>query len=364
MQPSQILRLVLLVSCLKTLNGAPVDNKEERFAVHYLKEYGYLSPLRDGNHNFKDAVRIFQQHSDIPDTGHLDSKTMTEMHKPRCGVPDFDEEEVTNSGRQKRFSTAGTNWTKHRLTYRFHNYASKSGLSRVQQHSIMQKAFKEWQDISPLSFTDVTGSSSSADITISFFAKVHSPCLSKFDDAGGSLAHAFFPQVGTVHFDDDETFTDGTSSGINLFSVALHEIGHLLGLKHSRNTSAIMHETYKGYNPNMKLTEDEKHGIDYIYAQGTATPDTNTSQCSDKMTTCSSYKQYCIVEDPDVASQMKQICPQTCGLCGGQGVSSSCTDKAPNWLCTAYESNDLCNKNNAYVDDNCQKTCKYKCTAG
>jgi len=47
--------------------------------------------LKSGNHNFRDALRMFQQNSDIPDTGLLDAKTITEMHKPRCGVPDFDE---------------------------------------------------------------------------------------------------------------------------------------------------------------------------------------------------------------------------------------------------------------------------------
>ena len=70
-----------------------------------------------------------------------------------------------------------------------------------------------------------------------------------------------------MHFDDDETFTDGTLNGINLFSVALHEIGHLLGLSHSQHPSAIMHKTYKVYDPNMKLTDDDKNGIDFIYGR-------------------------------------------------------------------------------------------------
>ena len=61
------------------------------FTQKYLKEYHYLSPLKNGNHNFRDALRMFQQNSDIPETGLLDAKTITEMHKPRCGVPDFDE---------------------------------------------------------------------------------------------------------------------------------------------------------------------------------------------------------------------------------------------------------------------------------
>ena len=100
-----------------------------------------------------------------------------------------------------------------------------------------------------------------------FFAKGHGSCPFPFDGVGQDLAHAFSPPVGTVHFDDDETFTDGTPNGINLFSVALHEIGHLLGLRHSSHSAAIMHHTYKGYDPNMKLTNDDKNGIDYIYGR-------------------------------------------------------------------------------------------------
>lgn len=100
-----------------------------------------------------------------------------------------------------------------------------------------------------------------------FFAGHHSPCSRDFDGVNGVLAHAFFPEFGDVHFDDDETFTDGVSTGKNLFSVALHEIGHLLGLKHSAKSDAIMHAIYKPYKPNMNLTEDERHGINFIYGK-------------------------------------------------------------------------------------------------
>ena len=81
------------------------------------------------------------------------------------------------------------------------------------------------------------------------------------------MAHALFPEYGVLHFDDDETFTDGVSTGTNLFSVALHEIGHLLGLKHSSYSYAIMHQIYKSYNPNMNLTDDEINGINDIYGK-------------------------------------------------------------------------------------------------
>ena len=57
-----------------------------------------MSPLKDGNHNVNDALREFQEQSEIPVTGVLDATTIREMKKPRCGVPDRDEEEFSKRG--------------------------------------------------------------------------------------------------------------------------------------------------------------------------------------------------------------------------------------------------------------------------
>ena len=35
----------------------------------------------------------------IPNTGQLDRKTIAEMHKPRCGVPDFDDDDKPSPGK-------------------------------------------------------------------------------------------------------------------------------------------------------------------------------------------------------------------------------------------------------------------------
>ncbi|KAM7433617.1 hypothetical protein ABFA07_016190 [Porites harrisoni] len=365
MERKQLLGLVLLATFLQTPTGAPLDENEKNFALKFLKEYHYLSPLKDGNQNLKDALRLFQQQSEIPETGHLDPATIKEMHKPRCGVPDLDEEENSESGRVKRFSISGDKWKKKNLTYSFHNYASNGVLNSTQQRKIVRKAFTQWEEIGPLSFVDVTDNASlsnSSDITLSFFTLQHSPCSHDFDGENGVLAHAFFPESGHVHFDDDETFTDGVSTGKNLFSVALHEIGHLLGLKHSAKSDAIMHATYKPYKPNMNLTDDETHGINFIYVtSGNAAPNTTSepSSCINTHASCNDYADYC--EDADVGSAMRNNCPVTCGICGSQGVASSCEDDWPQSYCSYYQQNGYCIYN--ITRTVCQKTCNV-CSAG
>ena len=85
-----------------------------------------------------------------------------------------------------------------------------------------------------------------------------------FDKSGGTLAHAFFPQQGRasgdIHFDDDEFWTLGSFSGINLTQVAVHEIGHSLGLQHTNVRGAIMFPSYEGYRPDLDLAEDDIRG--------------------------------------------------------------------------------------------------------
>ena len=81
---------------------------------------------------------------------------------------------------------------------------------------------------------------------------------------GGVLAHAFFPEDGRTHFDDDETWVVNRT-GIDLFIVAAHEFGHSLGLDHSDNNNALMAPYYTGYIPDYKLHPDDIAGIQAHY---------------------------------------------------------------------------------------------------
>ena len=94
---------------------------------------------------------------------------------------------------------------------------------------------------------------------------VEKTCPYPFNGPGGVLAHAFYPQDGRAHFDEDETYTHKTDSGVNLLWVAVHEFGHSLGLYHTGVHGAIMYPYYTGYVPNMQLHSDDIAGIQSLY---------------------------------------------------------------------------------------------------
>ena len=81
---------------------------------------------------------------------------------------------------------------------------------------------------------------------------------------GGVLAHAFYPRNGDIHFDEDEGFTSGTPSGTNLHYVALHELGHSLGIKHTDIRGAVMYPYYK-YLEDPQLHQDDIDAIQANY---------------------------------------------------------------------------------------------------
>jgi hypothetical protein len=93
-----------------------------------------------------------------------------------------------------------------------------------------------------------------------------------FDGPSGVLAHAFFPSNsgpirGDTHFDDAERWTVSVppGSGFDLVTVAAHEFGHALGLRHSSDRNAIMAPRYTG--PHRFLAPDDIRGIQSLYGR-------------------------------------------------------------------------------------------------
>lgn len=117
---------------------------------------------------------------------------------------------------------------------------------------------------------------SQADIRIYFVTGYHGDyksfdgCPRPGHNGPNTLAHAFAPGAeglsGEVHFDDDEPWTIGNEGdyGVDLLQIAVHEIGHALGLRHSDVRGAIMNEWYKPYLAVVELGEDDIEGIKVI----------------------------------------------------------------------------------------------------
>ena len=156
-------------------------------------------------------------------------------------------------------------WEKNRLTWRVTKFPSND-LSEELVIRTMERAFSVWEAHADLKFTETD--EGVGDIEIRWETGDHGDG-DPFDKSGGTLAHAFFPRQGRasgdIHFDDDEFWTLGSFSGINLTQVAVHEIGHSLGLEHTNVRGAIMFPSYEGYRPELDLARDDIEGIQALY---------------------------------------------------------------------------------------------------
>ena len=88
-----------------------------------------------------------------------------------------------------------------------------------------------------------------------------------FINTGQVLAHAFYPENGETHFDESETWTQNTDEGTNLMIVAVHELGHALGLGHSNVEGAVMAPYYQGYDAKFTLEDDDIRAIQSLYGR-------------------------------------------------------------------------------------------------
>ncbi|XP_039991798.1 matrix metallopeptidase-21 [Xiphias gladius] len=173
---------------------------------------------------------------------------------------------VSKSRHKRALSETGyMAFSKKVLKWRLIGEGYSSQLSIEEQRYIFRLAFRMWSEVSPLEFVEDTRSPlEDVDIRLGFGTGRHLGCNQRFDGTGQEFAHAWF--LGDIHFDDDEHFTaSNAGSGISLLKVAVHEIGHVLGLPHIYRPGSIMQPSYLPHESGFEMDWMDRKAIQRLY---------------------------------------------------------------------------------------------------
>ena len=267
----------------------------------YLKRFGYMNfpdtATNSTNANVTDefddslewAIKTYQKNFNLNPTGSLDISTVNQIVRPRCGVADIINGSTSmnssgaahaNDRRLYSFFPGSPSWpsNKRQLTYAISPTARISA-DDATLRSIFARAFERWANVTQMTFVEAA-EYSAADIKIGFYSGDHGDGEA-FDGVLGTLAHAFSPTNGRFHLDAAENWAVAGSQPsvgeIDLESVAVHEIGHLLGLGHSSVEEAIMFPTITSGTRRVELAADDVAGVQLLYG---ANPTYNASSSS------------------------------------------------------------------------------------
>ena len=176
--------------------------KSQDDALSWLNKYGYNPCLNSDvqcSLSLSSLIKEYQKRFQLTTTGKLDESTKRHMNRPRCGNHDKAPAALTSAAALKQFQ-----WSRPSLTYSLRGHPPQ--ISEARTAAIIREAFNAWLDHAPLKI-EASCATCKADFIIEFVRDQHADSY-PFDGVGGTLAHAFFPEDGRVHFDRDERWTE------------------------------------------------------------------------------------------------------------------------------------------------------------
>jgi hypothetical protein len=194
----------------------------------YLERFGYLGPeyqRRVLDEATQKALERFQRRVGLDVTGVLDPPTAARLEEPRCGFPD------TRPGFAllEHPFPAGCKYDGTRLRYAIVRFSEQATIGEEIAGPAIRAAFDEWQKLISLDFVEVS-TAGGPELTIGW---------DPIDIPGNVIADAFppppcgDPTAGQCSFDEEDKWdVEIHDNFFALKPVAVHEIGHLLGLAH------------------------------------------------------------------------------------------------------------------------------------
>ena len=221
----------------------------------YLKKYGYIENIRELTlGEVHDGLVKLQGLAGLITDGELGPKTLRVMNTPRCACPDY-----YNDGHDfevASMETLSNKWGRKNLSYFIEK--RDNDLSAQEWDEAIEKAFTQWSDVAGLKFTRSNSRSNA-----NFIMSIGAGRRDQFDGPGGTLAWAQLPPGNSFNgqllcrFDEAETWVlNRNQRGVLLVNVACHEIGHLLGLRHSNVQTALMAPFYSPGVTKPQLKDD------------------------------------------------------------------------------------------------------------
>lgn len=176
---------------------------------------------------------------------------------------------ITDVGPIANYVANGEGWDGQGLGAAQLKYFFVNGTPDVaNEQSEVTRALNVWSQYAAIAWSAASSSGQTRSFDILWASGDHGDGNS-FDGPSQVLAHAYFPSppnpetiAGDMHFDEDELWQAG--GNIDVFTVALHEAGHALGLSHSSDPSAVMYPHYIGVVSG--LQPDDIAGIRSLYA--------------------------------------------------------------------------------------------------